>query len=129
LSLGLVAVLAVGLGWRWARADRPEPAVGAATATYAIAAEYTLPWYGAWAMPVLAEQPISLLGWVVWIQGAVLLAAWKLPTHHTGGVADTILRGSFAYALPIVLLVAFVVWRPRGGVPRGSPNPVAAGAG
>ncbi len=127
LSLGLVAVLALALGWRWARADRPGPAVGAATASYAIAAEYTLPWYGAWALPVLAEEPVSLLGWVVWVQAAVLLAAWKLPTHHTGGVADTILRGSFAYALPIVLLVAFVACRPPGGSARRAPTRVAAG--
>jgi hypothetical protein len=129
LSLGLVALLAVVLGWRWARADRPEAAVGAATASYAIAAEYTLPWYGAWAIPVLAEKPISRLGWVVWIQAAVLLAAWKLPTHHTGGVADTILRGAFAYALPIVLLVAFVAIRPPGRSTRPTSSPVAAGVG
>ena len=96
LSLALVAVLAVVLAWRWSGAARPELATGAATATYAVAAEYTLPWYAAWALPVLADRRPSRLAWVIWVQAAVLLAAWKLPTHHTGSVADTILRGTFA---------------------------------
>jgi hypothetical protein len=119
LSLALVGLLAVVLAWRWAAADRPEPAVGAATASYAIAAEYTLPWYAGWALPVLADDRPSRLAWVIWWQAVVLLAAWKLPTHHTGGVADTILRGAFAYALPLVLLVAYLVVgdRRRDAVP------------
>jgi hypothetical protein len=50
---------------------------------------------------------------VIWWQAVVLLAAWKLPTHHTGSVADTILRGTLAYALPLVLLVAYVAVGPR----------------
>ena len=113
LSLALVGVLAVALAWRWASADRPEQGVGAATASYAMAAEYTLPWYAGWALPVLAAVRPSRLGWVIWWQAVVLLAAWKLPTHHTGSVADTILRGTLAYALPLVLLVAYVAVGPR----------------
>ena len=106
LSLALTAVLVVGLAWRWARAPRPELAAGVATASYVVAAEYTLPWYAGWALPMFADRRISRIGWVVWAQAAVLLAAWRLPTHHTGGVFDTVLRGTFAYALPIVLLLA-----------------------
>ncbi len=113
LSLALVGVLAVVLAWRWASADRPELGAGAATASYAMAAEYTLPWYAGWALPVLAAVRPSRLGCVIWWQAVVLLAAWKLPTHHTGSVADTILRGTFAYALPLVLLVAYVAVGPR----------------
>jgi hypothetical protein len=124
LSLALTAVLAVLLAWRWARSPRPDLATGAATASYAIAAEYTLPWYAAWAMPVFAERRPSTLGWIVWAQAAVLLAAWRLPTHHTGGVFDTVLRGTFAYALPIVLLLAFALLPYRD--PAGDPT---AGAG
>lgn len=130
LSLALTAVLAVLLAWRWARSPRPDLATGAATASYAIAAEYTLPWYAAWAMPVFADRRPSTLGWIVWAQAAVLLAAWRLPTHHTGGVFDTILRGTFAYALPIVLLLAFAAVRNRGtGDSAGpAPGPVTVGA-
>jgi hypothetical protein len=114
LSLALTAVLAVVLGWRWARAPRPELAAGVATASYVVAAEYTLPWYAAWALPLFADRRPSPLAWVVWAQAVVLLAAWRLPTHHTGGVFDTLLRGTLAYALPIVLLAAFVLIRNRG---------------
>jgi hypothetical protein len=113
VSLALVAVLALTLAWRWARAGRLELAAGAATASYAVAAEYTLPWYAAWALPVVTERRPSPLAWVLWLQAVVLLAAWKLPTHHTGGLADAVLRGTFAYGLPIVLLVAFAAARDR----------------
>ena len=67
---------------------------------------------------------------MIWVQGAVLLAAWKLPTHHTGSVADTVLRGTLAYALPIVLLVAYLAWRPRDATAVGSrPTTPAAADG
>jgi hypothetical protein len=131
LSLALTALLAVVVAWRWARAPRPELATGAAVASYAIAAEYTLPWYAAWALPVFADRRPSTLAWIVWAQAAVLLAAWRLPTHHTGGVFDTVLRGTFAYALPIVLLVAFAVVRNRGTTDTSgaAPGPATVGAG
>jgi hypothetical protein len=128
LSLALVGVLALALAWRWARAERPEPATGAAAAAYGIGAEYTLPWYAGWALPVVTARRPSPLGWLVWVQAAVLLAAWKLPTHHTGGVADTVLRGTVAYALPIVLLGAFVALRDRGAASAATPVRTAAGA-
>ena len=120
LSLVLTVVLAVWLAWRWAVERGPEQATGASTASYAIAAEYTLPWYAAWAMPVVATRRPSSLAWVIWIQGALLLAAWRLPTHHTGSVADTVLRGTLAYALPIVLLVAYVAVRPSRDATAGA---------
>lgn len=126
LSLALTVLLAVGLAWRWARAPRPDLAAGAATASYTIAAEYTLPWYAAWALPMFADRRPSTLGWIVWAQAVVLLAAWRLPTHHTGGVFDTFLRGTFAYALPILLLGAFVLVRNREPAEDpAAPGPVA----
>ena len=64
------ALLAVVQGWRWASPDRPELATGAATASYAIAAEYTLPWYAGWALPVLAATAPVALAWVIWWQAA-----------------------------------------------------------
>ncbi len=87
LSLALVGVLAVVLAWRWASAARPDLGVGAATASYAAAAEYTLPWYAGWALPALADRRPSRLAWVIWWQSVVLLAAWKLPhaPHRLGG--------------------------------------------
>jgi alpha-1,6-mannosyltransferase len=115
VSVAVVVVLAVSLSWLAARARRAEPAVGAATASYTMAAEYTLPWYAAWSLPVLADAPPSLLAWVVWVQAAVLLAAWKLPLPPGGGALETGVRGVLVYGAPIVLLAAIVVAGARHG--------------
>jgi alpha-1,6-mannosyltransferase len=109
LSLVLVAVLAIGVSWVAARAERAEPAVGTAMASYTVAAEYTLPWYAAWSLPALADRTPSPVAWVVWLQAAVLLAAWKLPSPVEGGALETVVRGLLLYAAPIVLLVAFAI--------------------
>lgn len=109
LSLVLVAVLAIGVGWVAARSERAEPAVGTATASYTIGAEYTLPWYAAWSLPALADRSPSAVAWVVWLQAAVLLAAWKLPSPVEGGALETAVRGLLLYVAPIVLLVAFAI--------------------
>lgn len=108
-SIALVAVVAVAVGWVAARRKQAEPAVGATTAAYTVAAQYTLPWYAAWSLPSLAENRLSPLAWVVWVQAAVLLAAWKLPSPVEGGVVETGVRGILLYAAPLALLVAFVV--------------------
>jgi hypothetical protein len=106
-SLALSGVLAVGLAWRMMRRRRPDQAIGAATASYTIAAEYTLPWYTAWALPVLANRRPSPLAWVVWTQSALLLAAWKLPLPAEGAVLHNTMMGLLTYAAPIAALVAF----------------------
>lgn len=107
LSLALSSVLAVGLAWRTMRRRRPDQAIGAATASYTVAAEYTLPWYTAWALPVLADRRPSPLAWVVWTQSALLLAAWKLPLPAEGAVLHHAMMGLLTYLAPIAALVAF----------------------
>ncbi|HYU38234.1 MAG TPA: glycosyltransferase 87 family protein [Acidimicrobiia bacterium] len=109
LSLVLVVLLAIGVSWVAARAERAEPAVGTATASYTVAAEYTLPWYAAWSLPALADRTPSAVAWVVWLQAAVLLAAWKLPSPVEGGALETVVRGLLLYAAPVALLVAFAI--------------------
>jgi Glycosyltransferase family 87 len=109
VSIALVVVVAIGVGWVAARRERAEPAVGAATASYTLAAEYTLPWYAAWSLPSLADGRPSPLAWIVWVHAAVLLAAWKLPSPVEGGVLETCMRGLLLYAAPVVLLGAFVL--------------------
>jgi hypothetical protein len=120
LSLVLVVVLAIGVSWVAGRAERAEPAVGTATASYTVAAEYTLPWYAAWSLPALADRAPSAIAWVAWLQAAVLLAAWKLPSPVEGGALETGVRGLLLYAAPIVLLVAFAIAGTMGAR-RGSP--------
>jgi hypothetical protein len=127
LSLVLVAVLAIGVGWVAARSESAEPAVGTATASYTVAAEYTLPWYAAWSLPTLADRRPSPVAWVVWLQAAVLLAAWKLPSPVEGGAVETGVRGLLLYAAPVVLLVAFVV-AGTARARRGSPTAKIVGA-
>jgi len=109
LSLALAGVLAVGLAWRTMGRRRPDQAIGAATASYTVAAEYTLPWYTAWALPVLADRRPSPLAWVVWTQSALLLAAWKLPLPAEGAVLYNAMMGLLTYLAPIAALVAFTV--------------------
>jgi hypothetical protein len=109
LSLALVAALALVTGWRAARGRSPAPVLGATTASYVFGAEYALPWYATWAMPVLADGAPSPLAWILWVQAAVMLAALKLPIRPTGTPLDTSARVVVTYLAPLVLLVAFVV--------------------
>jgi alpha-1,6-mannosyltransferase len=104
----MVLLLAIAVGWRTARRDRPDDAVGASLAAYPVAAEYAYPWYAAWALPVFAADGPSALGAVVWIQSIAMLAALKLPLAVTAGPVDAVLRILLSYVAPPVLLVAFV---------------------
>ena len=107
-GLAVIAVLAITLGWRAARADRPEPAMGVSTAAYMVAAEYTFPWYASWTLPLLVEDRPSPVAWVVWAQAALMIAALKLPIHPRATLPDITLRGLLTYAAPIIMFVAFV---------------------
>jgi hypothetical protein len=109
MSLAVVALLALTTGWQAARAGEAEGAIGAATGAYTVGAEYSFPWYAAWALPVLADHDPTPLAWVVWVQAAVMLAALKLPIHPSTTVLDTVLRGTITYAAPILLAIAFLV--------------------
>ena len=108
-ALATVAIVALAIGWRAARQPRPELAIGVTTASYTMAAEYALPWYAVWALPLLTERRPSLFAWVVWIQAAVMLAAVRLPLHPDPSVLDTTVRGALTYAAPILCFGAFVV--------------------
>jgi alpha-1,6-mannosyltransferase len=109
--VGIVTVvaLAVGLGWWTGRRRRPDVAVGVSLAAYPVAAEYALPWYAAWAMPVLTTDGLNPMSAVVWIQSVVMLAALKLPVAVNAGPLDAVLRVVLTYLAPVGLLVAFAV--------------------
>jgi alpha-1,6-mannosyltransferase len=109
LSLAFVVVLTFTLGRIAARSDSPNLPIGTTTAAYSLGAEYVLPWYSAWALPVLADDTPTWPAWVIWIQGAVMLAAWKLPLVSTGTLIDDIFRGLLTYAAPFLLLLAFIL--------------------
>jgi len=109
VALATVATVAVWLGWRAARRPTPDLSIGATTASYTMAAEYALPWYAIWALPLLTERRPSFFAWVVWVQAAVMLAAVRMPLHPNPSVLDTTVRGTLTYAAPIACFVAFVV--------------------
>jgi alpha-1,6-mannosyltransferase len=109
--VGVLAVLAiaVGIGWAAATRNRPDEAVGISLVAYPLAAEYALPWYAAWGLPMFATDGLSTLSAVVWIQSVLMLAALKLPLVVTAGAVDGVLRVLLTYVAPVCMLVAFVV--------------------
>jgi alpha-1,6-mannosyltransferase len=110
--LGAVTVVVVAgvAGWAMARRSAtPGPPVGTTTAAYTMGAQYTFPWYAAWALPCFAESAVEPLGWLVWIQATVMLAALKLSSHPNGTPADIVFRVPITYLAPPALLVSFVV--------------------
>jgi alpha-1,6-mannosyltransferase len=109
LAVGLVAVLALSLGWRTARARRAELPAGTTTATYTFAATYTYPWYAAWALPALTDTTPTPIAWVVWIQSAIMLAALALPVHVHGTLPDAMFRGFLTNFAPVAILAAFII--------------------
>jgi hypothetical protein len=115
--VGVLAVftIAVGIGWRAAVRNRPDDAVGISLAAYPVAAEYALPWYAGWGLPLFATDGLSPLGAVVWIQSVLMLAALKLPLVVTaGGIPNAVLRVLLTYLAPVCMLVAFIVVGLRG---------------
>jgi Glycosyltransferase family 87 len=109
LSLAVVVVLTFTLGRITARSDAPNLPMGTTTAAYSFGAAYVLPWYSAWALPVVTDDAPSSPAWVIWIQGAVMLAAWKLPLVPSGTILDDVFRGLLTDAAPVLLLLAFIL--------------------
>jgi hypothetical protein len=122
ISAATVLLLALVLGSRAARHRRPEPAVGVAVASYPMAAEYTFPWYAIWAVPLFAERRVSTLGWIVWLQSILMLAALRLSDRVTGSAAHTAVRIALTMIAPIGLLIAFVVVAAKEQVPQSGAN-------
>jgi hypothetical protein len=109
LSIFTVLVLASSLAWLAAKDRRSEPAVGVSLAAFPIAAEYALPWYSAWALPVFAAADLTPVAAIVWAESVLMLAALKLPIAVTGGGIQSVLRVALTQIAPPVMLVAFVV--------------------
>lgn len=128
-----VAALATGLAWRTAGHRGPEQSALVATASYPLAASYTLPWYMGWgSLPLAALRPHSRLTALLVVEGGFLTAAYQLP-HGLARVPW--LPGGHpivTYLAPTILLVAFVVIaasdRPeRGSMASPRPDPAPSG--
>ena len=123
LGAATVVIVAVVAGWAVARRSaHPGPPVGTTTAAYTLGAQYTFPWYAAWALPCFADSGVEPLGWLVWIQATVMLAALKLSSHPNGTPGDFLLRIPVTVVAPPALLAAFVVLALAGRSDPGGPH-------
>jgi hypothetical protein len=78
LLVGLVVVPALVLSA--ARLDvSAEAAAAAAVLVYLLAAPYVLPWYFAWAIPLVALADDALIGAVVFTQSLLVVLAYSSP--------------------------------------------------
>ncbi|MCU1456724.1 MAG: hypothetical protein JWL73_816 [Actinomycetia bacterium] len=119
-GLVLVGLLALLIGREAAKADDPALAVGVTTAAYPLGASYSFPWYANWALPSVAGSAPAPIAWVIWFQAAAALVVLKMRDHSTGTLGDSIFRIVLSDVVPLVLLVAFVVYGLRSGKPRAS---------
>jgi hypothetical protein len=113
LAIGALALVTV-LG----RLRDRDPALAAATAVvaYLLAAAYVLPWYAAWALPVLALAWRSRLSLLAAGHAALLVLAYEdTPTLVHPGIVHTVMRGLWGYGLPAAEVAAVVALLAIGG--------------
>ena len=135
LSTIAVIVLAAVLVAGRLRDNTPALVVGSAVVAYLLAGAYVLPWYAAWALPVLVLEWRSGLTRLVLAQSALYLIAYQ---YRQGVPASVPYRAIFASNVALVLfeltiivaLVVSIVRQRRPGRARfeaaGPPTPVAA---
>ena len=135
LSTIAVIVLAAVLVAGRLRDNTPTMVVGSALVAYLLAGAYVLPWYAAWALPVLVLEWRSGLTRLVLAQSALYLIAYQ---YRQGVPASVPYRAIFASNVALVLfeltiivaLVVMIVRQRRPGrarvEPATPPTPVAA---
>jgi alpha-1,6-mannosyltransferase len=135
LSTIAVIVLAAVLVAGHLRDNTPALVVGSAVVAYLLAGAYVLPWYAAWALPVLVLEWRSVLTRLVLAQSALYLIAYQ---YRQGVPASVPYRAIFASNVALVVfeltiivaLVVMIVRQRRPGRARVEaatpPTPVAA---
>jgi hypothetical protein len=122
LSTITVIVLAAVLVAGRLRDNTPAPVVGGAVVAYLLAGAYVLPWYAAWALPVLVLEWRSGLTRLALAQSALYLIAYQ---YRQGIPASVPYRAIFASNVALVLfelaiIVALVVMIVRQRRPEGA---------
>jgi hypothetical protein len=130
--IGMVVVLVVHSATREAAQSASEPSTGVIVAgtaalVYLLAGAYILPWYSAWALPVLALVWNSHVAVLAAGQAALISVAYAAPLVFGG-----VVRGYAHDVVPVLLLgaLAYLVvsaWRGRLGLGTGSPRTLLAG--
>jgi hypothetical protein len=118
-----VAVVVAAIVVVASRVHDADPAVvaGAAAVVYLLGAAYVLPWYTAWALPVLALAWRSRLALIAAIQAGVLLVVYVDNPGLDPDVLHGVLKGIGTMIVPVtelavlLILVAVSAWRLRAG--------------
>ncbi|HYV59067.1 MAG TPA: glycosyltransferase 87 family protein [Acidimicrobiia bacterium] len=135
VSIIVVLVLAGLLVAGRLRDRTPTLVVGSALVAYLLASMYVLPWYAAWALPVLVLEWRSGLTRLVLAQSALFLVAYQYRQGFPGTLPYQALFAAnvalVLFELTIIVALVVLALRPRG--PHGArveaaapPAPVAA---
>jgi len=108
VATACAVLIGIVLAWRLARHGAQEAAL-LPTASYQVGAAYTLPWYSAWALPLAALRPHSLLTQLLAIHAGFLAAAYSLPRGLPALPWFPDERVMIEYVLPLAILAAFVL--------------------
>jgi alpha-1,6-mannosyltransferase len=119
-TASILAVLVIGTIFVLGRLSDTTPALaaGAAAASYLLMAAYVLPWYLAWAIPVLALQWRARTTRLVAVWSAAVLLAYQYRPERHLDLLDRLMHGMVvgtqAVSLAAVLaLLAATAWRLR----------------
>jgi hypothetical protein len=97
---------------------------GATVVLFLLSAQYVLPWYAAWGLPVLAIVWRSTLAWIGMLQAALLDLAY-VPARGTGGLSR-VYYGAVVPAALVVAIVAVLAIARRETRRHGQPVPTGA---
>jgi hypothetical protein len=97
---------------------------GATVVLFLLSAQYVLPWYAAWGLPVLAIVWRSALAWIAMLQAALLNLAY-VAARGTGGLSR-IFYGAVVPAALVVAIVAVLAIARRDARRRVEPVPTRA---
>ena len=135
VSMIVVVVLAAVLVMSRLRDRTPSLVVASALVAYLLASMYVLPWYVAWALPVLVLEWRSGLTRLVLAQSALYLVAYQYRQSFPSSLpyqalfAANVALVLFELTIIVVLIVMIVRQRRPHGAPVGTtrpPAPVAA---
>lgn len=115
LAIATVVMLALFLAFSYRRDAAPFLAIGAGLAAYLLVAAYVLPWYAAWALPVLALEWKSVLSVLIAVQSALWAVTYQfekgLPLQDFNPVLWTLAVATMTINVVIIVWLVAVATR------------------
>lgn len=115
VAIVATAVFALWLAYTRRRDTTPALALGAALTAYLLTAAYVLPWYAAWALPVLALRWRAGLSVLVAVQAALWAVAYQyergLPLSPANRILWLLAAATIAFNLAAIAALAASGWR------------------